>query len=111
LAVPLEMAAELSLAQEMGTLHLALRSEHDVATADVAAVTVRELIRTANPALYSQLSDDAKVVPVGASEEEPAMPSQIAVRTLRGAMRSTIVMRASSASGSVYSEGQGDPAQ
>jgi pilus assembly protein CpaB len=111
LAVPLEMAAELSLAQEMGTLHLALRSENDAATADVAAVTVRELIRTANPALFNEPADSAKVIPIGATDEGPRMPSQIAVRTLRGAMRSTIIMRATTASGSVYDDGEGDVAQ
>ena len=103
LAVPLEMAAVLALAQEMGTLHLVLRSEKDEATANVSAVTVRELLHTAYPALFNQTADAGKVVQVSAEEPaEPRPPSQIAVRTLRGAMRSTMVMRVSAAPSSVY---------
>jgi pilus assembly protein CpaB len=110
LAVPLEMATVLALAQEMGTLHLALRSERDEATADVSAVTMRDLLRTAYPALFKQPEDTGKVVQVSAEDPaEPRQPSQIAVRTLRGAMRSTMVMRASAAPGSVYVDGY--PAQ
>jgi hypothetical protein len=89
----------------MGTLHLALRSAQDEATADVSAITVRELLRTANTA--QQQHDVAKIVTI--SEEVPAEPkpaSQIAIRTLRGSIRSTMVMRASAASDSVYLEGQ-----
>jgi pilus assembly protein CpaB len=106
LAVPLEMAAVLALAQEMGTLHLALRSEQDEATADVPAVTVIGLLRTAYPALYDQMAAPVDVVPISAeAPAEPKAPSQIAVRTLRGAVRSTMVMRVSPAQGSVYVDG------
>jgi pilus assembly protein CpaB len=111
LLVPLEMASMLALAQEMGTLHLALRSEQDQATADVAAVTLTELLRTAYPALFGKDEDDepGKVVPISAALAAPAKPSeptQIAVRTLRGAMRSTMVMRASGTNGRVYLDGR-----
>jgi pilus assembly protein CpaB len=97
LAVPLERAAVLALAQEMGTLHLALRSEQDGATADVSAVTVSELLNTAYRDRYPQPHVAAKVVAA-----DPKQPSQIAVRTLRGAMRSTMVMRSAGPQGSVY---------
>ena len=87
----------LALAQDMGTLHLALRSAQDEATADVSAVTVKELLRTVDTA--PQEHEVAKMVAVPEDvPAEPKPPSQIAVRTLRGAMRSTMVMRASAAS-------------
>ncbi len=107
LSVPLDMASRLALAQEMGTLHLALRSEQDNATADVEAITMTELLRTTYPALFAE-REAAKVVPVSAEDPvEPRQPSQIAVRTLRGAMRSTMVMRASGRPGaSVYTDAQ-----
>jgi pilus assembly protein CpaB len=109
LAVPLEMASMLALAQEMGTLHLALRSEQDQATADVSAVTLTELLRTAYPALFGiQDEESGPVVPISATvAAKPNQPTQIAVRTLRGAMRSTMVMRASGMpNSSVYLDGQ-----
>jgi len=106
LAVPLEMAAVLALAQEMGTLHLVLRSEKDEATAEVSAVTVRQLLHTTYPASFGQAGDMGKVVQLSAEEPaqpaRPRAPSQISVRTLRGAMRSTMVMRVSAAPSSVY---------
>jgi Flp pilus assembly protein CpaB len=107
LAVLPEQATKLVLAQEMGTLHLALRSEQDEATADVAAVTVTELRGTAYPALPGEPTEP-KIVPVSADGSTepitPRQPSQIAVRTLRGPMRSTMVMRVSPGEGSVYSD-------
>jgi pilus assembly protein CpaB len=103
LAVPLEMAALLALAQEMGTLHLALRGDLDEATAEVSAVTVRKLLGTAYPSLVASPTEPAKEEPKETDEPTaPADPSQIAVRTLRGAMRSTQVMRATPGRGSVY---------
>jgi Flp pilus assembly protein CpaB len=105
LAVLPEQATKLVLAQEMGTLHLALRSDKDEATADVSAVTVTELRGTAYPAL-SDNPVEPKIIAASADESAepitPKQPSQIAVRTLRGAMRSTMVMRVSSGQGSVY---------
>jgi pilus assembly protein CpaB len=108
LSVPLEMASMLALAQEMGTLHLALRSEQDQATADVSAVTLRELLHTAYPALFAEEDETPEVVPITANiPAEPRQPSQIAVRTLRGSVRSTMVMRASTApSATAYIENQ-----
>jgi pilus assembly protein CpaB len=97
LAVLPEQAQELVLAQEMGTLHLALRSEKDEADALLPAVSVRELRGTAYPAPGTAKNEDEK--------EQPRLPSQIAVRTLRGAMRSTMVMRATAGQGSVYIDG------
>jgi pilus assembly protein CpaB len=105
LAVLPEQATMLVLAQEMGTLHLALRSEQDDATADLSAVTVTELRGTAYPALLSKPAEP-KIIPISADDPaKPRQPSQIAVRTLRGAMRSTMVMRVSAAPGSVYVDG------
>jgi Flp pilus assembly protein CpaB len=108
LAVLPEQATKLVLAQEMGTLHLALRSEQDEATADVSAVTVTELRGTAYPALASE-PGEPKIIPISAEESAepiaPKQPNQIAVRTLRGPMRSTMVMRVSPGAGSVYDDG------
>jgi pilus assembly protein CpaB len=108
LAVLPDQATKLVLAQEMGTLHLALRSEKDDATADVSVVTVTELRGTAYPALGEPA--EPKIIPISAEDSAqpivPRQPSQIAVRTLRGAMRSTMVMRAGAGQGSVYVEGE-----
>lgn len=99
LLVPLEMATKLALAQEMGTLHLALRSEKDGATADVTAVTMLELLRTAYPALHA--ADGAtdkgqRLKPAVAALETGAGSSKdIVIRTLRGIASSSMVMRTS----------------
>ena len=55
LAVTLDMATKLALAQQLGTLHLALRSEQDQSTAIAAAVTLNQLMRTMYPALNERL--------------------------------------------------------
>jgi pilus assembly protein CpaB len=100
LLVPLELAAKLALAQEMGTLHLALRSEKDSSTAHVAAVTMLELLRSAYPALHA---DDAKpneelrLKPtIAALESDAGSAKDVIIRTLRGVASSSMVMRTSS---------------
>jgi pilus assembly protein CpaB len=102
LAVTPEQANQLQMAQKTGTLGLALRSDKDDATSKVSAVTLKELLRTAEltPVPPPQPQEVAKVVAVPEQPPvEPKQPSQIAVQTLRGSLRSTMVMRVSEASG------------
>jgi Flp pilus assembly protein CpaB len=99
LLVPLEMATMLALAQEMGTLHLALRSERDQATAVVSGVTLRELLRTAYPVLFAdEEADEPEPIPEVTAAvltvPEKKKQAEIAVRTLRGVATGTLVMRA-----------------
>jgi pilus assembly protein CpaB len=96
LLVPLEMASLLALSQRMGALHLALRSNKDQVTADVSAVTLKQLLRTAYPAMFadeSEPDEDAKATKKEIPESKG--PSQFAVRTIRGTIRSTMLMRTS----------------
>jgi Flp pilus assembly protein CpaB len=110
LLVTLDMAQMLALAQEMGTLHLVLRSESDELTADVSAVTMRELLRTAYPAMFVEEETEPvepvqEVVPVVAEAPVPQKKPEIAIRTLRGVATGTVVMQASGRRNvSVYSQ-------
>lgn len=106
LLVPLDMATKLALAQEMGTLHLALRAEHDTSTAKASAVTMTELLRSAYPALFTkdEQKEGSRVTPAVAVATEPSAPPQIAIRTLRGTAPSTVVMRASLSRGAAVPE-------
>lgn len=99
LVVPLEMATMLTLAQEMGTLHLALRSQDDEATADVSAVTMRELLRTVYPALYIEEEVEPEPVEPVVVEvpTETAPTPEIEIRVIRGMASSTVVMQSSEA--------------
>jgi pilus assembly protein CpaB len=107
LSVLPEQATKLVLAQEMGTLHLALRSARDEATANLSAVTVTELRGTAYPALPSDPSEP-KIIPISADESAepiaPKQPREIYVRVIRGAFKSTARLQKSPGEGSVYVE-------
>jgi pilus assembly protein CpaB len=97
LAVTPDQSQKLVLAQEMGTLHLALRSEKDKSTAVLPPVTVKEL-----RAGYSQPT----IIPVAAEEAAepvaPKQPNKISVRVIRGAFKSTAKLRRPPGEGSVY---------
>lgn len=105
LAVTLDMATKLALAQQLGTLHLALRSEQDNSTADAGAITLNELMRTMYPALLEAEEKESKPEPVAtevAVEEpvavevlKPIQRKEIMVRTLRGFVPSDLMMTVS----------------
>jgi pilus assembly protein CpaB len=92
-----EMASMLALAQEMGTLHLTLRSETDQLTANVSGVTLTELLRTAYGSKFgNKAAAESDVVQVSAeAPAEPQKTPEIAIRTIRGMATSTVVMQAS----------------
>jgi pilus assembly protein CpaB len=98
LQVPLEFAAKLALAQEMGTLHLALRAESDTLTAQVSGVTMLELLRSAYPALQAKMdTDEVRLKPVVTLPESGSNSSKdVVIRTMRGVASSSMVLRTSS---------------
>jgi pilus assembly protein CpaB len=102
LAVTLDMATKLALAQQLGTLHLALRSEQDQATGLAAAITLNELMRTMYPALNVkdevEAAEAEPAVEVAAmkipmlADVKPLQRKQLVVRTMRGYVPSELVM-------------------
>lgn len=103
LAVTLDMATKLALAQELGSLHLALRSEQDSSTADVAAITLNELMRTMYPALHleeasaeAEVDDQPLAIEIQKTSTDELRNKkdrkELLVRTLRGFVPGEMVM-------------------
>lgn len=105
LAVTLDMATKLALAQQLGSLHLALRSAQDIGTADVDAITLKELMRTMYPALAlmdeeAEAESEPTVELALATADELPRPKakprkELLVRTVRGFVPGEMVMSVS----------------
>ena len=100
LAVTLDMATKLALAQQVGTLHLALRSEQDHSTAAATAITLNQLAQTMYPAFNAQVDEKAAAAKVasdlsGFEAARPLPHKEIMVRTMRGFVPSETVMSVS----------------